>query len=176
MLKKTLLNKTKEIYLYNNILLLSRNTFFYTKLNLLDSFQNRIYLIFFHISFIFVKIKQTKENKKYKIFYQKMFDLIFKRIDTDMREIGFGDMTVSKNMKFLIKNFYDILLKAEKYRDMTLDKKNKFLSNYLKSNNNENIDNISKLVDYFDKYEAFCFDLSSDSVLKGEINFKYKVD
>ena len=30
------------------------------------------------------------------------------------------------------------------------------------------------LIEYFDKYQAFCFDLSPDSVLRGNLNFKYK--
>jgi len=30
------------------------------------------------------------------------------------------------------------------------------------------------LIEYFDKYQAFCFDLRSDSVLKGDLNFNYK--
>ena len=30
------------------------------------------------------------------------------------------------------------------------------------------------LVDYFDKYESFCFDLDDDSILQGELNFIYK--
>ena len=30
------------------------------------------------------------------------------------------------------------------------------------------------LVAYFDQYQAFCFDLSSDSVIKGDLNFNYK--
>ena len=30
------------------------------------------------------------------------------------------------------------------------------------------------IIDYFDKYEAFCFDLKPDSVLKGELKFNYK--
>ena len=81
---------TQEDILYNNILLLSRNKLFYTKFDLNDTFQNRIHLIFIHISFIFIKIKQNK-NKIYKIFYQKMFDLIFNKIELNMREIGFGD-------------------------------------------------------------------------------------
>jgi len=34
-------------------------------------------------------------------------------------------------------------------------------------------DNIG-LVEYFDKYQAFCFDLRSDSVLKGDLNFNYE--
>ena len=30
------------------------------------------------------------------------------------------------------------------------------------------------LLDYFNKYQAFCFDLCLDSVLKGDLNFTYK--
>ena len=88
MLKKSNLNKSKEDLLYNNMLLLSRNKLFYTKLNLADTFQNRINLIFVHISFLFIKIKQSKNNHFYKAFYQNLFDLIFKKIEMNMREIG----------------------------------------------------------------------------------------
>ena len=78
---------TQENLLYNNILLLSRNKLFYTKFDLIDTFQNRIHLIFIHISFIFIKIRQNNRNQIYKNFYQKMFDLIFNRIELNMREI-----------------------------------------------------------------------------------------
>ena len=64
-------NITKESILYNNILLLSRNKFFYSKINLSDTFQNRIYLIFIHISFIMIRSKLINRDKEYKIFYQK---------------------------------------------------------------------------------------------------------
>ena len=30
------------------------------------------------------------------------------------------------------------------------------------------------LIEYFNKYEAFCFDLNPDSVLRGDLNFNYK--
>ena len=33
--------------------------------------------------------------------------------------------------------------------------------------------NNKPLIEYFTKYQAFCVDLSSDSVLKGELNFNY---
>ena len=56
--------KKPEDILYNNILFLSRNKLFYTKFYLSDTFQNRINLIFFHISFLFIKIKQNN-NKRY---------------------------------------------------------------------------------------------------------------
>ena len=52
--------------------------------------------------------------------------------------------------------------------------KNLFLLKYLMQNTDKKgTDNIG-LVKYFDKYQAFCFDLSSDSVLSGDLNFNYK--
>ena len=59
---------TQEDILYNNILSLSRNKLFFTKFGLADTFQNRIYLIFIHISFLFIKIKQNNQKEIYKIF------------------------------------------------------------------------------------------------------------
>ena len=103
-------NKSKEFIIYNNILSLSRDKLFYTKFALADTFQNRINLIFFHFSFIFIKVNQNKEKIVYKNFYQKIFDLLFYQIELNMRELGHGDITVNKNMKFLVKAFYDILL------------------------------------------------------------------
>ena len=166
--------KSQENKLYNKILFLSRNKSFYTKLGLIDTFQNRINLIFLHISFLFIKLKQKDKSQFYKEFFQKMFDFIFNKIELNMREIGYGDMAINKNMKFLIKNFYNILLNCENYKNKNIKNKNLFLLKYLSQNaDKKNTDNI-ELVEYFDKYQAFCFDLNSDSVLKGELNFNYK--
>ena len=166
--------KTQEDILYNNILSLSRNKLFYTKFNLADTFQNRIYLIFIHMSFLLMKIKKGNNDKEYKLFYQKMFDLIFNQIELNMREIGFGDTLINKNMKFLVKTFYNILLNCEKYREKNLKSKKIFLLNYLEQNSTKKHSIDSFLIKYFNKYEAFCFDLSADSVLKGDLNFYYK--
>ena len=62
-------NNSKEVLLYNNILLLSRNKLFFTEFGLSDTFQNRIYLIFIHTSFLLNKIKIYDQSKKYKVFY-----------------------------------------------------------------------------------------------------------
>ena len=166
------INIEKDI-LYNNILLLSRNKLFYTKFYLNDSFQNRIHLIFIHISFVFIKIKHDNKYKSYKSFSQNVFDLIFNNIELNMREIGFGETSINKNMRNLVKTFYNILLQCENYKKMSLDDKNKFFVKYLEVININKITNYKGIIDYFNKYEAFCFDLSSDSVLKGEIEFNY---
>ena len=163
-----------EINLYNNILLLSRNELFYTKFNLSDSFQNRIHLIFIHICFLFIKVKQDKNNQIFKHFYQNTFDLIFNRVELNLREIGHGDVMINKNMKYLVKTFYNVLINCENYKDKNFDTKKSFFCKYLELKSKEKTSNILHLIDYFDKYRAFCFDLSSDSVLRGELNFKYR--
>ena len=79
-------------------------------MSLKDTFENRIYLIFIHICFLFIKINNEKDKLFYKRFYQKIFDFTFKQIEANMREIGHGDVAVNKNMKILIKTFYNILV------------------------------------------------------------------
>ena len=167
-------NNAQTNTLYNNILLLSRNKLFYTKFALSDTFQNRIHLIFIHISFLFIKMKQNNDSKIYKVFYQKIFDLIFKRIELNMREIGYGDVIINKNMKSLVKTFYNILIHCENFKEKNLNVKNIFFSKYLDRNKDQKTANNMLLIKYFDKYQAFCFDLSSDSVIQGDFNFNYK--
>ncbi len=174
MLKFTKQKKTRVDKLYNKIPLLSRNKVFYTKFRLNDTFQNRIILIFLHISFLFIKLKQKNKNELYKGFSQLIFDLIFKKIELNMREIGYGDTFVNNKMKLLIITFYNILLSCENYGRKSLKSKYSFLLKYLTLNLDKNcISNIG-VVKYFDKYQNFCFDLSSDNVLKGDLNFNYK--
>ena len=162
-----------EFKLYNKILILSRNKLLYSKLDLHDNFTNRIYLIFLHIAFLFIKIKINGYNRFLKEFSQRTFDITFNKIEENMREIGYGDTSINNHMKILVKNFYNILLFCEKYDEKTVSKKNSFLSKYLTLNNHKKHDNNADIVRYFDKYYAFCLDLSSDNVLKGEINFTY---
>lgn len=173
MIKTLNKNFANENILYNNMLLLARKQLFYTKFNLSDTFQNRINLIFLHISFLFNKIKKEKEKNIYKDFYQNSFDLTFKNIELNMRELGYGDVAINKNMKLLVKTFYNILLYCENFKNETEASKNIFFSKFLSLKSDiKNVENMP-LINYFGAYQAFCFDLSSDSVLKGEIKFKY---
>jgi len=88
--------------------------------------------------------------------------------------MGYGDVKVNKNMKFLIKIFYNILLNCENYNKKKESVKLKFLLDYLSLKDETKAQNNTNLVNYFNKYQAFCFDLCLDSVLKGDLNFTYK--
>jgi len=174
MFKKLKQPSFQENELYNNLVTLSRKKILYTNFDLKDTFQNRINLIFIYTSFLFIKLKAKKKNKHLSEFLQKTFDLIFKKIELNMRELGYGDVSVNKNMKLLVKDFYRILLKCENFDIDDIKTKNLFLTKYLELNNKKSHDNVS-LIAYFDAYKAFCFDLRLDSVLKGDLNFKYKI-
>ena len=50
-------------------------------------------------------------KNKGKKFSQDLYDNLFNSIEYNLRELGFGDISVNKKMKELNKIFYDILLK-----------------------------------------------------------------
>ena len=79
-------------------------------------------------------------------------------------------------MKFISKIFYDILLKSEIYNKKSREEKKLFLINFLDFKSDLKSSIYDKIIRYMDKYYSFCFDLSKDSVLKGnfKFNFNYK--
>ena len=101
-------SKKHTLSLYNILLHLSRNIFFYDKIRLPDNFETRIYLMFIHFSILMIIFK-----KKRKKFDQNAYDQLFHNIENNLRELGFGDVSVNKKMKELNKVLYDILLKLE---------------------------------------------------------------
>ena len=154
--------------LYNTLLHLSRNIFFYKKVELADNFENRIYLMLFHFS-ILLKICKKKGTK----FDQNSYDSLFFDIENNLRESGLGDVAVNTKMKLLNKVLYDILLKFELEESNT-----KFLINkkvvikYFRDLEVENIDKYKHFETYFTKFYYFCFELPMDNMILGSLNFE----
>ena len=97
----------------------------------------------------------------------------FKQIEINCRELGYGDVTVNKKMKSLIKLFYEILIQCENWKQLQIDNKNNLLLNFF-SNNYDNKILTNKLSNYFDKFALFIEDISLNSITKGVFNFVYK--
>jgi hypothetical protein len=161
--------KTDHNLLYNKLVELSRNIFFYKQIQLKDNFETRINLIFIHLSIILIIFK--KINKKE--FPQDIFDNIFLNIEYHIRELGYGDVAVNKKMKDLLRIFYDILLK-QKVKDLDKSLINiNIIKKYLEPQNVNSAELTDDLSRYFLKFYNFCFELSNDNMLRGVINFKY---
>ena len=155
--------------LYNILLELSRNIFFYKNIKLPDSFETRIYLMFIHFSILMI-IAKKKGSK----FDQKSYDGLFNNIEYNLRELGFGDVTVNKKMKEFNKILYDILLKI----DLKKDNKNDFkmnsdlVKNYFSSLNDTDDVKLAKFNDYFLNFYNFCFEQRLDNMIEEAIKFK----
>jgi len=124
--------------------------------------------MFFHYSIILLisKIKGKKAD-------QDNYNNLFFHIENNLRELGFGDVSVNKKMKDLNKIFYDILIKLK--TNSNHFEINKILSvKYFKNlkDNVKNWDNFSK---YFSNFYSFCFELDTNSVIKDAKNFKLKI-
>ena len=155
--------------LYNKLVNLSRNIFFYNKIMLKDSAETRVILIFLHFSIILIKHKSTSKIK----FPQKIYDSIFLNIEYHLREEGLGDTSINKKMKNLNKIFYDILLKINNSKNdnfkCNIEVLKKYLTDYLPLN----ADKFDILSDYFNDFFNFCFDIDNDNMVEGRINFNY---
>ena len=165
-----ILNKNIFKYndLYNKIISLTREKFFYTEISLKDELITRIYLVLFHLGFILELLKKNTKNKK---LAQSIYDSFFINIDLHLREIGHGDVSVNKKMKDLIKLFYEILLYCEQWEIIGSKNKMKFLKNLFDNKNEMNFDK-QKLLIYLDNYRYNLKDISLNFLIKGIISNK----
>ena len=157
--------------LYNTLLDLSRNIFFYKEIKLSDSFETRIYLMFFHFSII-MKIFKKKGSK----FDQFSYDSLFHNIENNLRELGFGDVSVNKKMKDMNKLLYDILLKIDENdreannKDIKINQK--VVIKYFKELNDANSESYKKFERYLMDFYNFCFDRSLNNMIRDIVKFK----
>ena len=154
--------------LYITLLNLSRNIFFYKKIGLPDTFETRIYLMFIHFSIMMIVFKN-----KGKKFNQKSYDSLFHNIENNLREMGFGDVSVNKKMKDFNKLLYNILLKLNKKNDANTFKINeKLIIDYfqdLKDTKNPKYIDFER---YFSNFYNFCFEIPLDNMIRDSLNFK----
>jgi len=153
--------------LYNTLLTLSRNLFFYNKINLNDAFETRIYLMFIHFSIMMMIFK-----KKGKKFDQKAYDDLFFNIENNLRELGFGDVSVNKKMKDLNKILYDILLKINNSENDSFNINKNLILKYFNQLNDDEFQKYVVFERYLNDFYKFCFELPLENMIREAINFK----
>ncbi len=102
--------------IYQNIIKISRSKFFYIRYGLDDSFETRFDLVIFHTFMIFYFYKSQKIDKSE--IPQFLFDHMFNDFESNLREMGFGDIAVNKKMKAFIRAFYGRLSQYSKSLDL----------------------------------------------------------
>ena len=157
-------------HIFNNLVQLSRNIFFYKDIHLEDKLENRVALIFAHLSII---INTLNRNEKFKKYSQELYDNVFYNIENNLRELGHGDVTVNKKMKLFNRMFHDMLVKII-VKKSNIFIESKVISKFL-FKRDENIEIDEKLSIYFKKYYNYCFDKVNENMIKDidKLNFNY---
>jgi len=104
----------KYINIYNSLVNLTRNKTLYDGFIKQDTFSDRMIFFLFHFAFL-LKVYKNECSKKT---MQGVFDYIFKQLELNIREIGYGDVSVNKNMKNYINLFYNILEKLRNGKNL----------------------------------------------------------
>ena len=152
------------INFYNNLIHLTRNKILYKDFTNEDTFSDRLIIFLFHFAFFLNVFKSNTEKKA----LQSIFDYIFKQLEINIREIGYGDVSINKKMKNYINIFYSILNKVEKWEILDKTNKNQIFEDYL------NIKNESLIFpEYFDKYINYLKKNTFNSLLKGVIKLNF---
>ena len=166
-------NKIVE-QIYQNIIKISRSKFFYTSLNLDDTFETRFDLIIFHafLVFYFYKFNEIKNSD----IPQDLFDLMFNDFENNLREMGFGDIAVNKKMKVFIKAFYGRIQHYNNGVSLYQDKKDVTLLKQAISNNvfkGKIEDNtiLNKFVNYMIENTVYLNKNSESANIKNNFNF-----
>tara|TARA_B100000530_G_scaffold65398_1_gene38425 strand:- start:3199 stop:3672 length:474 start_codon:yes stop_codon:yes gene_type:complete len=156
--------KDHYLNIYNNLIKLTRNKSLFEKLNIQDSFYDRMIVFFIHFAF-FLKIYKKDENKQY---LQKLYDFVFNQIDISLQEAGHGDTTINKKMKNYVSIFHSIIKKIDYWESLKNDEKTNFFSTFF-----EHSIESSYFVEYFEKYRNFLTNNTLNYFTKGVINHKF---
>jgi len=127
--------------------------------------------MFFHFSVILVVAKKKKIK-----FDQSEYDKFFNSIEYNLRELGYGDVSVNSKMKDFNKVFYDILLKIESNKKSTKDNfvlNKKLVIKYFQDFNSLNNSIFEEFQLYFNNFFNFCFELNPKNMIKDIKNFKF---
>ena len=136
----------KYLNIYNNLIKLTRNKLLYLNLKNEEIFSDRMVFLLLHLSFFFKIYKQDNSKKT----LQKINDFFFRQIELSIREIGYGDVSINKNMKKYVNFLYDIINHIDNWDNIDEHKKTIIMNDFI-----SNAKNISYFVNYFDKLSDF---------------------
>ena len=150
--------------IYNNLIKLTRNKSLYKISNNIETFSDRLTIFLLHFAF-FLKIYKKKILKKE---LQRLYDFVFRQIETSAREIGYGDSSINKRMKEYVNLTHAILENIDTWEKLSLNKKLDFFSKYVYVGKES-----SFYVDYFDKYAFYLSKNSFNYFTKDVISHKF---
>jgi len=151
----------KYLYIYNNLINLTRNKDLYKSFKREDNFSDRLTLFLLHFAFFLKNFKKV-ENKN---ILQEIYDFNFRQLELSIREIGYGDQSINKKMKVYINLFHSMVSEIHFWHELSrtqkLEKFSIFLSDFRE---------IEDLLDYFELFNDNLSKKTLNSYLKSVSN------
>ena len=122
--------------------------------------------------FIHFSIMMIVSKKKGVKFDQKSYDILFFNIENNLRELGFGDVSVNKKMKEFNKLLYDILLKIEQIKDKSFAINKKLIFKYFEGLNDQDNQRYIEFERYLLNFFKFCFELPLENMIRDLSKFE----
>lgn len=95
----------EAIQLYTMAMDRARHPYFFEILDVPDTMDGRFEVLALHIFLIMDRLMGAEDKVLGKQASQALFDVMFADMDQSLRQVGLGDMTVPKRMRFLMKGF-----------------------------------------------------------------------
>jgi len=156
--------KYNYLNIYNNLIKLTRNKKLYLNLEKEDTFSIRLIFLLLHFALFLKHYKNSTTSKD----LQELFDFTIRQIEHSIRESGYGDVSVNKNMKKIINIFYSMLNKIESLDLSDIENQSIFLKKYLNTDKN-----LEFYVDYFNKYRVFLSKNTLNNFTKDILNLNF---
>ena len=156
--------KNKFLNIYNNLIKLTRNKYIFENISGKETFSDRLTIFFFHFAF-FLKIYKNQTSKED---LQNLYDFIFKQIELSIREIGYGDTSINKQMKNYINLFYSIIGQIDKWEKLDSEKKTAIFLEFLNVGPEKHF-----FVEYFEKYRLFLLNNTLKNFSKDVLKFNF---
>ncbi len=161
------MNKKFIDNIYTKISDQSKKTFFFEKILVPKTFKARLEL--FELNLILI-LWYAKKNKLDMFFSESLLRKFIKDLENAIREMGVSDLSVGKNIKILIENFYGRL---SSYTSSFENSKNRleFIKKIVSRNFNSSNLNYEKLAEYVDLNILHLIDLKTSDFF--ELKFEY---
>jgi len=98
-------SKAVAVALYRSIVAQARQPDFYRSHGVPDTLDGRFDMIILHAFLVSRRLKAIKSETSQSL-NQILFDLMFADMDSSLREIGIGDLSVGKKVKAMAQAFY----------------------------------------------------------------------
>ena len=147
--------------LYNKLIKLTTSKYLYNGLKIQDNFSDRLILFLLHFAFFLKSYKNKKDSK----ILQEIYDFNFRQLELSIREIGYGDQSINKQMKNYINLFHSIVSEIHFWDKLSKQEKEKKISSFL-----ENFVKTDYLANYFDEFHQKLKKKTLNSYLKSVSN------